>query len=297
MRLSPSRPACVMRWNALTIAVLSSKARRTSPASINSFSSTTLFLDGRHCGHRRAAGPRTPPPGAAGQMARLRRLQADPGSVENLVERLDVQRTVAGRVDVGDVAGDRRLAHRSHCDCLAASSKRLTCIGQSPGRLCTDYGVSLAWALRGLRERVSASLVFARQFDDAVGRVTRTHLPPRCSIAGDGAGIRQHATRAAPPTGRYRPRSWRGRWRRERAGTAASPRGRAGRPGRGGAAVLPSDCPAACRWRTGRAPRSARPRRVIGGADALRLRADRTGPLTACRRLRISWGARRTVPG
>ena len=58
-----------------------------------------------HAGRRRIAG-------AAGHVRGIGRRHRQAGLLDRHLERLDVERLVAGRVGIGDVAGNRRLPHR-----------------------------------------------------------------------------------------------------------------------------------------------------------------------------------------
>ena len=114
-------------------------------------------------------------------------------------------------------------------------------------------------------------------------------MPSRCSMPATRAGVGQAASRAARPTGRRRPRSWRGRWRREPGGSAGSRRGKgcSSRPG-GRPRRSPSTCRAACRWRTGRAPSSGMSSTSIGAPTRCGCGPSGSGRSPARRRLRIS---------
>lgn len=84
------------------------------------------------------------------QMRGIGRRHLDRGRVENGRKRLDVEGAIAGRVCIGDVAGDRRLARRQPLRLLRSDFEEVDRgqLDATPvGRLDRPCAARLAWGL------------------------------------------------------------------------------------------------------------------------------------------------------
>src|SRR6185312_12093870 len=117
------------------------------------------------------------------EMAGLGGAQRNGRVVEHLFEGQHVGCGVAGRVGVGDVAGDGGLAHGKPFSLLGCETEKIDRLHRNLRAVSGDYGASLAWALRGNAD--SLGLIrqgyFVRRIT-ALALVTSTHLPSRLSM-------------------------------------------------------------------------------------------------------------------